>query len=378
MANNNSWSSLETNLKDRALTNLKASLDESSYFYWRGADIFKKFHGFISTPKLGALLVSSGPNFTNEYTTPQFSDGTTNFVGVNFSQSQFSFNVCLYYVTEEEYRRFLNWFNPYEVNWLTFGSEEKWSYQCKVNKITASGKYSLGRINGEQNFLIELNMGFDIVGKPVAYSSALWEWKIDDTSDDGIKLVPDTSKDVSSSDEDFPIDLRTEIDLEKVFKDTTKETTVKEATAEGTTTEKTATEELPSYFDLNLSAEVEFNEKTHELFSVDLNRLTFDENTKDKLYIRYLSESGLLLYRYGDSQEKLLSLQSSVSSGSRIVSSIVCNKFNLPGKFTLDEVYPDVSYGDFSIIVKLEKDYKRISTYLSNTTIVARAITNVI
>ena len=91
-----------------------------------------------------------------------------------------------------------------------------------------------------------------------------------------------------------------------------------------------------------------------------------------------MSESGLLLYRYGDSQENILSLQSSVSSGGRIVSSIVCNKFNLPGRFNLDEVYPNASYGNFSIIVKLEKDYKKISKCLSNTTIVARAITNVI
>jgi hypothetical protein len=71
---------------------------------------------------------------------------------------------------------------------------------------------------------------------------------------------------------------------------------------------------------------------TINLFYGVFNNLSFTNiGTGDKLYLRYLSDVGLLLHHIGESAESLVTLQSTSSSGQRIVEFLQTHKFKLPG-----------------------------------------------
>ena len=55
-----------------------------------------------------SLKFYNGPSFTNEYSKPKFSATGSNLTGISFSTQTISFQVGAYWLTEAEYREFIN------------------------------------------------------------------------------------------------------------------------------------------------------------------------------------------------------------------------------------------------------------------------------
>ena len=63
--------------------------------------------------------------------------------------------------------------------------------------------------------------------------------------------------------------------------------------------------------------------------------------------LRYMSETGLLTIQFGQSEEKLLTLQTSAMNGQRLCQTLIANKFFLPGVLEyshLKEYFPYIRF----------------------------------
>jgi hypothetical protein len=86
---------------------IKSLQDEFCTFSWGGEDAFENFGAFIINDKKGSLKFYNGPGFSNEYVKPQF-DTTGGFLqGVTFNKQQISFNIGVYWISIEDYRKLL-------------------------------------------------------------------------------------------------------------------------------------------------------------------------------------------------------------------------------------------------------------------------------
>lgn len=103
MSENKRYSNLTT--KPREL--LKKQMDDFATFVWRGVKSFDTYGAFIINNK-NSLKFYNGPSFTNEYSKPKFSSTGSNLTGISFSTQTISFQVGAYWLTEVEYREFIN------------------------------------------------------------------------------------------------------------------------------------------------------------------------------------------------------------------------------------------------------------------------------
>lgn len=96
--------SLYTNINtsiSAKLNRAKALMDKYCFFKWNNVDAWDQYHAFIVTSKRGDLKFSTGPSFSNSYSSPQF--GTNNnLLGVKYSTASVSFKVGFYYITNED------------------------------------------------------------------------------------------------------------------------------------------------------------------------------------------------------------------------------------------------------------------------------------
>lgn len=112
---------------------------------------------------------------------------------------------------------------------------------------------------------------------------------------------------------------------------------------------------------MTITLTAKYGTNSQELFTTNLTNLSINpkpesavadvSQPKDHmLCIRYDSETGLLFLQYGNSRERLLTLQNTTTTGERMVTSYQAYKFFIPGKF--DDPDFDLSALTFDLKVK--------------------------
>lgn len=369
MSENKRYSNLTT--KPREL--LKKQMDDFATFVWRGVKSFDTYGAFIINNK-NSLKFYNGPSFTNEYSKPKFSSTGGNLTGISFSTQTISFQVGAYWLTEAEYREFINWLNPYEISYLGFDFEDKYDYLVKLSKIGDSTRYIVGRNeNNEPCYYTELNLTFEVQGEACARARYGYEFKIDSSVDNKTKQLTINSgiTDYIVSDLNFPFVLNTSFIPDKTENNISIQVQLIEygwdEQKNQKTNERVATSNL---FNITFQdfekvkkwtvadkegnmvfADVE-KEEIQSTYGLNNFEVPADENIgRPTLNIRYDSESGLLFLKVGESTEKILSLVNSIN-GIKIVNNFHTSKCKLPGRFMKPNVV-NTKYGEYVIEVRI-------------------------
>ena len=264
-------STITTNKRDQ----LKKMLDKFSTFTWDGKNSWESFGAFIISENREGLKFYNGPSFSNEYTSPQFAKNKE-FVGVNFEQQKISFKIGVYWISIEDYRKFLEWLNPYVISKLGFTFAPKWEYQVKLASREESTRYILGYEGSDPRYYSEMTLNFEVQGEPCLYSAHEFMWKRVDTpntKDNEGNTIPDNNQEYqidTTPNKDWPI-----------------------------------SSDLPVDFEINLT---------------------------------YSSKDGLLYYAFAGEKYKLLNLLTTTTSGKELVKTLSVNKIQLPGKLTNNSI----------------------------------------
>lgn len=352
--------SYKTNIDDTTKRNqLRSLMDDFTSFSWRGDDAFETFGAFIVGGK-DALKFYNGPGFSNKYTKPQFETASSILTGVDFKTQTLSFTIGIYWFSIEEYRKFLYWLHPYEINELVFHHAPNWRYMVKLSKLDDSTRHIIGRgADGTYRYYTELKVSFELQGEPCLRYTVPYQidWVYNEAHIAGTQVVGT----FFSNDSDFyPSDLNTPIDFTARFIPTTK---LQEGDLYPDNFLKPSNNTFPgsvlanlgTNYSIKLEAVLPFSTATANtmtLFNITLQHLgeeavivyvTNEDGTitsKEAWYngnisainLRYISESGILLFQLGESEEKILTLQTSAMSGQRLCQTLQVNKFFLPGK----------------------------------------------
>lgn len=366
---NNTWKGLQptkTTLNKRSV--MKAGMDNFATFSWRGIKSWEIFGAFIIAEKPGDLRFYNGSGFSNEYTNPMFDSHKGHLVGVSFQQQKIQFKIGMYWFNTEEYRKFLNWLDPYTVDYLTFDFDTEYSYLVKLSSISDSPKYIVGKetfyVNDEPKEVIEyyteLTLNWDVQGDPIARATLADQW----TYNEGLNGYI-TSK-ASDLDRPLVIDFNYEPNLDL-------DTNAVECLASYTINNSTITTTLFKII-FNSSALVESgnqeefqnnnNESLSEVTNID--ETDINSNISDYIiHLRYDSETGLLFKSDLNETWNLLSLATATTKGINLVSSIISNKFYIPGSLESE----DFNIENFKIIIN--------STEVTSATITSYARTNI-
>lgn len=354
MSENKRYSKI--NAKPREL--LKKQMDDFATFVWRGVKSFDTYGAFIINNK-NSLKFYNGPSFTNEYSKPKFSSTGSNLTGISFSTQTISFQVGAYWLTETEYREFINWLNPYEISYLGFDFEDKYDYLVKLSKIGDSTRYIVGRNeNNELCYYTELNLTFEVQGEACARARYGYEFKINSDNQTKRLTIDSDINDYIVSDLNFPFVLNASFIPTIDPNNTTLNVNI-----QANLIEYSQGQELARFSLFNVSfqglenvqkwtKDGSFIETSKIINTYHPNALTDPEDTnigRPVLNIRYDSESGLLFLKVGESTEKILSLVNSIN-GVKIVNNFNTSKCKLPGRFTKPDVV-NTKYSEYAIEV---------------------------
>lgn len=342
-------------IKPREL--LKKQMDDFATFVWRGVKSFDTYGAFIINNK-NSLKFYNGPSFTNEYSKPKFSSTGSNLTGISFSTQTISFQVGAYWLTEAEYREFINWLNPYEISYLGFDFEDKYDYLVKLSKIGDSTRYVVGRNeNNEPCYYTELNLTFEVQGEACARARYGYEFDITQKQDDLNTLqakIKNNIPEYITSDLNFPFVL--DASLIATINSSPK---IQVALIEKDTDHKDI---LFSVNFQNLDQISSWTNNGNFIQQDEIEQTYFaDSNTaidqpKDvqvgqiALNIRYDSESSLLFLRVGEQTEQIISLVS--YHGKKIIKDFQSFKCKLPGRFSKSSLIED-KYSKYIIEIKI-------------------------
>jgi len=355
------------NAKPREL--LKKQMDDFATFVWRGVRSFDTYGAFIINNKNG-LKFYNGPSFTNEYSKPKFSLTGSNLTGISFSTQTISFQVGAYWLTEAEYREFINWLNPYEISYLGFDFEDKYDYLVKLSKIGDSTRYVVGRNeNNEPCYYTELNLTFEVQGEACARARYGYEFDITSEPSKSNILNAKIKNNINEyivSDLNFPFVLNVSFIPTIDLNDATLNVKIQAELMENN-------EVISSLFSVDFqgltdvkkwttneqeASQVTFSEeeKIKNTYNLKTLEAPADTNTgRPTFNIKYDSESGLLFLKVGDSNEKILSLVNSIE-GVKIVKSFFSSKCKLPGRFSKPSLtgIDGTNYNEYTIQVTIE------------------------
>lgn len=336
----------------------KKMLDQFSTFTWDGLEGFKHFGAFIINENREGLKFYNGPSFSNEYTSPQFAKNKE-FIGVNFEQQKISFKIGVYWISIEDYRKFLEWLNPYVISNLSFTFNSQWYYLVKLTGREDSNRYILGYEGGEPRYYSELTLNFEIQGEPCLYSHSEFTWIQEDvdTSDENNTTTItniykiDTETGFTPKESDLPVDLTMNLCMYAIGQASEQENQKVNPTG--------SLEAIIKYSDTYIDQEGKSQkiEKENQLFNLQLKNLTItdknnipeDPNNPHAINIEYSSKDGLLYLAFGGEKYKLLNLLTTTTSGQEMVDSLIVNKLQLPGKFTNN----NIEYSKFSISLEI-------------------------
>lgn len=151
------------------------TVDEYATFKWRGVDSYETFGCFI-TNKNDLKWVNYAA-YKDEFSNPMFSSSVS-YLGTTYQQKSLKLNLGVYWVTDYEYRLFLNWISPDVIGEFEFGYNKKWAYKVKVGSIGESTYYSLGyNEKGETVYYVELNITFITVNNTAVTCTECWDKK---------------------------------------------------------------------------------------------------------------------------------------------------------------------------------------------------------
>ena len=336
---------------------LKKQMDDFATFVWRGVKSFDKYGAFIINNK-NSLKFYNGPSFTNEYSKPKFSSTGSNLTGISFSTQTISFQVGAYWLTEAEYREFINWLNPYEISYLGFDFEDKYDYLVKLSKIGDSTRYVVGRNeNNEPCYYTELNLTFEVQGEACARARYGYEFDITQKPEDLNTLqakIKNNIPEYITSDLNFPfvldasliatINSSPKIQVALIEKDTDHKDTLFSVDFQNL-------DQISSW--TNNGNFIQQNEIEQTYFVNSDTTVDQPEDTQVgqiALNIRYDSESSLLFLRVGEQTEQIISLVS--YHGKKIIKDFQSFKCKLPGRFSKSSLIED-KYSKYTIEIKI-------------------------
>lgn len=426
ISNADIWPSItlsETTKSKRA--ELKARLDKYCSFNWRNTDAFASFGAFIINNN--DLKFYNGATYTNNYTKPQFESAAGTLTGVSFSTAKIAFTIGVYWIKESDYRQLIYWLHPYEIAYLSFGFDTHYMYLVKLASISdTSTRTVIGREDDEDVYYTELKLVFDIQGEPCAYNQE--PFKIENIEENGItgpqngkyvyeqKLV--TTDSVIGTDLSIPFitnfnmnkpsttfinadsmhlkyiaeyrvnnaifdsQVLFDIDLSnRIWTDENYLFTV------GTTLSAQAASVQNRLLNTNYQAGDPLVVKETGGFRPTTDTSSFTSNDKYRqliganmqMSLKYDSNTGLIYILDGGPEGvfRPLTLQTTITSGERIVNSLVTNKFLIPGRFE----WPNFNYDN--VVFKLEVTFVGASPVDvfnngENIIIIARPRTNLI
>lgn len=298
----------KTNLTASKRDQLKHVMDEFTTFSWNNRNMFEEFGAFIINDKREGLHFFNGPSFSNEYSKPQFESATGHLLGVNFEVGKLpTLKIGLYWFSIQEYREFLAALDPYEVGLLIFSFEPNYGYQVKVAKIGDSVRYIMGHENGEPRYYTELNLEFELQGEPCARAVIPYEWTYQSKQS---AIKSDSTEHVSTINEGSKPPISSDLDMPFIYT-----FTISPSADEGTKQPITL-ETIGS----------------KQLFTLVLNNLSYKIAS---LTFSYDSQEGLI-YLIQGSERKLLTLQTTTTTGDYLVDSLQISKFKFLGHETLD------------------------------------------
>lgn len=328
---------------------LKYGIDDFASFYWAGTDMFESFGAFIINEKKGSLKFYNGASFSNTYTKQQFMDGYTNLSGVSFDTQKITFTIGVYWISIEDYRVLLNLLHPYEVNDLAFSFEPHYGYRCKLGSIKESTRYIVGKesmpitvpdeqkdysklIGGapaatsEYRYYTELSLTFDVIGTACAIALTPF---INNAAIQNQKIRLEIEQQSTfSTDLDCPLILN----INNVGWTESQETN-------SITGSLILRGNVPSDEDPTQTIEVDVSQV--ELFHLDFKNLPIIprtvSNTNYLMNLTYNSEFGTILMEYGD-KSQILTLLTTLTSGSRILKSLRSHQFFIPGRLSFPEI----------------------------------------
>ena len=320
-----------TSARRAALAN---RLDKFCTFSWNGVDAWEQFGCFIINEK-NSLKFYNGPSFSNSYTSPMFTDEAGALTGLKFSTQSIAFTVGVYWITEEEYRKFIHWLNPYAVGALAFSFEPYWTYNVKLSGMKDSTRYPIGKDeNGKDTYYTEMSLTFEIQGQPCAIRSTPYVWQVTSSTANRINLSLNPQYDgvegTGNVDSDLPTGFEIKMPIHlNVIKSDTLTTSIKRKLMELNESNPDASLDLILKYKVNATT-------SYELLNLRLFHLSYmieDANaTEFNFDISYDSVNGLCQLTVGDTT-KLLTRIESLSNGERLVKSMNCAQFQFPGKF---------------------------------------------
>lgn len=332
----NTWQNLQitqATLSHRAT--MQANIDDFATFSWRGVKSWEVFGCFIISEKAGDLKFYNGSNFSNEYTKPLFDASHGHLMGVNFKQQTIQFKIGMYWFGMEDYRKFLNWLDPYEVNYLSFDFNPDYSYLVKLASFTDSPKYIVGKENGEPRYYTELTLNWEVQGDSVARSnnSNIWEaTQVNNT-------ITYTTTEDSELARPFILTMKyTPYNVDNTSTSVTHQIRLVANYTNNGETESTTLFDI--VFDTNALSESAVQAEFQNSSSEPLSEITDIDNTDTSsnideysFWIRYDSETGLIFRSDIGQTWDLLSLLSTTTVGKNLVSSLFSKKFLIPGSF---------------------------------------------
>ncbi len=368
-----------SNMTSQKRKQIKSLQDEFMTFSWGGVDAFENFGAFIINEQKGSLQFYNGPSFSNEYTKPQFDSSGGNLEGVTFNKQNISFKIGVYWISIEDYRKFLNWLSPLKIDYLQFGFAPNFRYDVKLSKRENSTRWIVGRENGEPRYYTEMQLTFDVQGEACAkgiYSyefishnstnNKLWNFNIVDN-------IASASCFLNKENEFIPSDLSTPVQIHfklDLFNDNIEanyisnsnnltllaqydkrdtENIVISKNAQFTEDDNLKIESIintdPAEYEIKLYAQHTIPGTEPEkilLCDVVLQQLALFVERGYSLYFTYMSETGLVfLTTNQNGAGDLLTLQTFTDSGDFLVKSLYSSKFMLPGVFDYEDFYTD-------------------------------------
>lgn len=285
-------------------------LDPFTNFWWGGNNAFSNYGAFIIADKRGDLKASVGPSFSNNYTKPQFESSAGQLQGITFNTFQIRFKIGLYWISDDHYRKFLKWFDPYKVDFLKFGYDQKWEYQVKLASISEGTKYILGQENNIYSYYIETDMTFDIVGENCAYGES---YTLSTPEGKNILQMEDTNNNK----------VKSILDSSFIFTGTI---------------ENDNNNDNKEY-----SLKISYYEENNKILEEEVFKIKFNENNSDLIYIQYNSDTGLIYWGTSDNSYKLLTLQQ-LYNGERLVSTFNSKKIKIPGEQKASLDYSNIKF----------------------------------
>lgn len=284
-------------------------LDPFTNFWWGGNNAFSNYGAFIIADKRGDLKASVGPSFSNNYTKPQFESSAGQLQGITFNTFQIRFKIGLYWISDDHYRKFLKWFDPYKVDFLKFGYDQEWKYQVKLASISEGTKYILGQENNIYSYYIETDVVFDIIGENCAYGESYNLINQVDTAENNnyyIAQINENSNEKNSL-----------LDSDFIFSETIKSNQI-------------------AFLDIVYDNEYD---KSERVFYIQFN----ENGETNDISLQYNSSNGLIYWSTSNNPYKLLTLQQ-LYKGERLVKIFKSQKIKIPGTESCSLDYKKIKF----------------------------------